>query len=352
MYRLRPCHPNDLPELLALSAQTGAGMTSMPYNPEFWEARIKAVQQSFSSAPPKEGQYFLVLESTKHKGLLGTTAVYTGVAQDQPFYVFKLTHDHRAFDGLEGLELSQQHTYLERVAEYQGASEIGSLFLHPSYRQPGIGLFMSRARFLMMADAPERFGSRIFAELRGWLTPEGRSPMWDALGHKLLNISFDQAVHYTAQSGMSFMDEMLPHHPICLDLLPEAAKAVVGKPHDASAPALSMLLKEGFESTGLVDLFDAGPHVECAPSKIRTVQESRVHKLIVGPDQHTSECDDLFMISNGIIENLTIGLVPAKVTAPNCVRISQESADYLNLSEGQSVRVAPLKRPKALAGAA
>ncbi|MGR5543061.1 arginine N-succinyltransferase, partial [Vibrio campbellii] len=61
---------------------------------------------------------------------------------------------------------------------YTGCSEICTLFLRPSFRQGLNGRLMSKCRFLMMAEHPERFSKTIFAEMRGVSDDDGNSPFW------------------------------------------------------------------------------------------------------------------------------------------------------------------------------
>lgn len=336
MYVLRPCQTNDLSALLALSELTGAGMTSMPCDTEHWAQKIAVSQQSFSESPPASGTYFMVLENTATGEIVGTTAVYTGLALSHPFYAFQVSQQERSHDALSICRSSQ---VLERVSEYRGATEIGSLFLAPHHRLPGLGQLLSRARFLLMADAPERFGDRIFAELRGWQNAEGHSPLWDALGQRFMGITFEEAVAYTAEAGLAFTEALLPDYPICIDLLPEEAQTVIGKPHDASAPALSMLKHEGFEWKGLIDLFDGGPHVESSLASINTVNMSRTSSVkIVPTDEHLPLHHQPTLISNANPLNFRVTLAPAATSAEGQLLITQVTAQALGVAPEQHLQ--------------
>ncbi|MDO6783518.1 arginine N-succinyltransferase [Neptunomonas phycophila] len=344
MYLLRPCQTNDLAALLALSELTGAGMTSMPCDLEHWKQKIDESQQSFSATPARSGSYFMVLEDHATGEIVGTTAIYTGLALTHPFYAFRVSEQQRTHDALNICRSSQ---VLERVSEYTGATEIGSLFLAPDHRLPGLGQLLSRARFLLMADAPERFGDRIFAELRGWQNAQGHSPLWESLGQRFMGITFDQAVAYTAEAGLAFAEELLPDYPICIDLLAEEAQAVIGRPHDSSAPALAMLKREGFQWQGLIDLFDGGPHVESSLGHIQTVKHSTVSSVDIVPSD-----DDLplnhqpTLISNTDVLNFRVTLAPAAALPNGQLVITQATADALLVTshQGAVVRCVSLNR--------
>ena len=75
--------------------------------------------------------------------------------------------------------------------------------------------------------------------------------------------------------GVGFIAELMPKHPIYTALLPDAARAAIGKPHRESVKAMAMLLAEDFRYDGHVDVFDGGPQISIARDKIRTVMDSR-----------------------------------------------------------------------------
>lgn len=64
----------------------------------------------------------------------------------------------------------------------------------------------------------------------------------------------------------------MPKLPIYINLLSDEAQAVIGKVHENTKPALRLLQKEGFICRDYVDIFDAGPTVECDLNNIDTVR--------------------------------------------------------------------------------
>jgi arginine N-succinyltransferase len=69
---------------------------------------------------------------------------------------------------------------LHLVNDFDGASEIAGLFLHPDARTGGMGAMLARSRYLFIAQHRERFGDQVVAELRGWMEGD-TSPFWDAV---------------------------------------------------------------------------------------------------------------------------------------------------------------------------
>ncbi|MCV6590355.1 MAG: arginine N-succinyltransferase [Marinobacterium sp.] len=328
MLLIRPCKTSDLDDLMAISHAVGDGMTSMPACENAWREKIAASERAFSDPGKADdvSTWFMVLEDHESGRVVGTTAIYTGIGLDKPFYSYKIsTLVSRSHD----LGTTRHVKVLSMVNDYTGATEIGSLFLLPEYRKPGLGQFLSRARYMTLADFPERFGDTVMAELRGWQNEQGRSPLWDHLGSTFFGIDFQHAVNTTALKGTQFISDLMPKYPIYIDLLPQAARDVIGKPHDSSAPALNMLKKEGFQFTGYVDLFDGGPSVQVATQEIHTVRDSHCGRCIAGDIPANAP---LYMVSNGQLENYKVALVAGQLNTQGELVISHKDADILCLN--------------------
>lgn len=163
--------------------------------------------------------------------------------------------------------------------DYTGATEVGSLAVAPALRGSGAGRLLARARYMLIAAFPQLFSDIVFAELRGWQDADGHSPFWDAIGAHFFGISFAEADRLSAMEGVKFIAELMPKHPIYTALLPEAARAAIGRPHRDSLKAMNMLLDEDFHHEGLVDVFDGGPQIHAARDKIRTVMQNRAVRI-------------------------------------------------------------------------
>lgn len=340
MLIIRPCRASDLADLLHISHVVGKGMTSMPADQQAWQDKITASASAFNSANSiaPVSTYFMVLEDTRTGHLAGTTAIYTGVGLQRPFYSYKIS---TLVNSCADLELIRQTRVLSLVNDYTGATEIGSLYLLPEYRLPGVGRFLSRARFLLMADYPERFGEQVMAELRGWQDQQGRSPLWEALGKPFFGIEFQDAVNMAALKGSQFISDLMPKYPIYIDLLPTQAQQVIGKPHTSSAPALHMLEQEGFHYNGYVDLFDGGPSVHAHTQQILGVKFSQT-----APYHTVHQIDPacpLYLISNGDLDNYQVALAPALQDSDGSFTISAATQQRLMTDHNKPLRFLPLK---------
>lgn len=274
---VRPAQPGDGADLVRLAEGAGTGLTTLPANPDALAERVERSVASFGQAesgqPPTGTESFLlVLEDTESGHLAGTAAVYLGVGYDRPFWNFRRSiHSHYCHE----LGIRVDSEVLMLANDYTGAAEVGTLYLDPAARLPGVGALLARSRYLMMALDPDRFGSRVIAELRGWLDADGQSPFWNAVGHHFFQMSFERADFLSGIGQNGFIADLMPRFPIYSDLLPPAARQAIAKAQDASQPALHLLLKEGFRHSHSVDIFDAGPVLEAHPHDLRTVRDSR-----------------------------------------------------------------------------
>lgn len=346
MLFIRPVEFEDLDAMLRMSEEVGSGMTTMPVDEGAWLSRIRTSLDTFESDGNinKEGVYFMVAEDSKTQQVVGTTAVYIGIGTEVPFYSYRQT---LLVKHSKELKKMIEIKVLNLVNDFTRASEIGSLFLSKSYRHSAYGQFMSRSRYLLMADFPERFADLVMAEMRGWQDEEGNSPFWQALGKKFFEVPFENADYISATRGSLFIQELMPKYPVYIDLLPEEAKACIGKPHAISAKAIHMLEKEGFYYDGYVDVFDGGPTVQCRREHIQSVQEAKNYTVSI--KDHLVDCRQRYIMSNRQIEQYRLIVQPANLITDQMVsiaEISPESAEVLGVTSGDTINVLAMQEKK------
>lgn len=277
MMRIRPVALADLPALLALAGMTGVGLTTLPADDALLRKRIETSLSSFAGeADRAEEMFVFVLEDTRHARVVGVAAIATAVGLREAWYSYRvgtLVHASKElgiFNQTPTLFLSNDHT---------GHSELCSLFLAPEYRSGSNGSLLSKCRFLFIAEFRERFSQKIIAELRGVADEAGRSPFWDSLGRHFFSMEFQRADYLTGIGKKSFVAELMPKHPLYTSFLTPEAQAVIGKTHALTEPARRLLEREGFRYEGHVDIFDAGPTVECEALDIGAVAASRKYQV-------------------------------------------------------------------------
>ncbi len=342
MLFIRPVEFEDLDALLQMSVQVGTGMTSMPNDEGTWLGRIRSSKDTFAGEPntTDEGVYFMVAEESDTGEVVGTTAIYVGIGTKSPFFSYKKT---LIVKYSKELEKTIETPVLNLVNDFTRASEVGSLFLSQSHRHSSYGQFMSRSRYLLMADFPERFADDVIAEMRGWQDAEGNSPFWQALGKKFFDLPFENADYISATKGSQFIQDLMPKYPVYIDLLPEEAQACIGKPHAVSAKAIHMLEKEGFRHDGYVDVFDGGPTVHCRREQIQSVRDARHYTVHITDTVNDSE--QRYIISNCRIDNYRILIQPANLREQT-VEITAEAAAILAVQNGDTVNLIAMMEKK------
>ena len=342
MYVLRGVEKKDLTQLLELSKEAGVGMTSMPNDKATWLGRIEHSMSSFDNelGVDEEGTYFLVLEDQETKKLLGCTAVYANVGMNKPFYSYKVS---RVVKYSRDLDQTVHMDVLHLVNDLTGTTELGSLFLTESARRSAWGQFLSRSRYLLLADFPHLFNKMVMAELRGWQDDKGSSPFWEDLGKKFFGLAFENADYMTAIKGTQIISDLMPRYPIYVDLLPESAREVVGKAHKISSAALSLLKKEGFHFLGYVDVFDAGPSYGCRRELIHSVKESETYTFI-GTQKISGKLPP-YIISNKRKLSYRI-VMDGFIHAKEGLYLSKKTAEALELKKGDQVRILAIRERK------
>ncbi|MGQ9370650.1 arginine N-succinyltransferase, partial [Azospirillum sp. A39] len=334
---LRPVRPDDLDALVRLAESAGTGLTTLPASAEALGARIDRSRTAFAAdvAEPNGLSYLLVAEDTADGRIVGTSGLFAAVGLEAGFYNYRIV---RLTKTSRELGVRVDARLLTLVNDFTGATEVGTLYLAPGHRRGGNGQLLARSRYLLMAGFPRRFADTVVAEIRGWLTADHQSPFWDAIGRHFFRMPFPEADLLSGLGDCQFIADLMPKHPIYVDLLPPAAQAVIGKPHDQAQPALALLLREGFRFCQAVDIFDGGPLVEARRDDIRTVRDSAgavVERLrpSAGPPTHIACTADLATVR--------IARVAARV-ADGGAELGEADARRLGVGPGDPLRLVPL----------
>lgn len=333
MLVVRPVEIADHKEILALAREAGIGFTSLPPDAKVLEAKIARSVKSFAGKADGKGEeaFLFVLEDVEKKKLVGTTGVIAHVGIRHPFYSYKLSTLVQASDDVG---VYSQQRVLHMVNDYTGASEIGSLFLLPAYRKDGVGKFLSRCRYLMLAQFPKLFSDTVISEIRGVQDADGESPFYQNLAQHFFQMPFKKADFVNATQGGQFISDLMPKYPIYVNLLDARAQAVIGQPLEASKPAKAMLEMEGFRNQGYIDVFDAGPTMQADRALIRTVRKSRLSKLMK-IKQVSSRLTHI--VSNTALKDFRMTRAGLEETSDG-VMIGPEAASLLGVKAGDDVR--------------
>lgn len=332
---VRPVRSADLPALIDLARSTGAGLTTLPANEERLAHRVGWAEKAFrGEAERADADYLFVLEDDAGK-VVGISAVAGAVGLREPWYNYRVG---LTVSASQELNIHRQVPTLFMANDLTGNSELCSLFLHADHRSGLNGRLLSKARFLFIAEFRELFGDKVIAEMRGMSDDRGRSPFWESLGRHFFKMEFSQADYLTGVGNKAFIAELMPKFPLYTCFLSEDARAVIGRVHPDTEPALAMLKAEGFSYQGYVDIFDAGPAIEAETAKIRAVQGSQNLVLAIGTPGDDAEP---FLIHNRKRQDCRVTAAPARLAAGTLV-VDPLTAKRLRLSAGDQVRAVTL----------
>jgi arginine N-succinyltransferase len=281
-YVMRAAGPADLDGFKQLRDIAGAGFTSLMLDDHAMAERLALAERSFASSATKAGaeRYFIALEHIETGALAGCCGIKATIGEKPPFFNFRIITEaqssapvNRRFD----------MQVLIGVNDFTGCSEVGSLFVRPEHRANGVGRSLAQCRYMLMAAQPARFRDQVVSELRGVVSPEGESPFWEAVGRHFFRMDFAEADMLSATTDNQFILDLMPQHPIYVDLLPEAARAVIGQCHRDGEGARRLLEWEGFTFSNVIDIFDGGPLMSAPRDAIRTRRQARRVRLEAAP---------------------------------------------------------------------
>lgn len=336
MMIIRYIEPKDVNDLYLLAQKAGFGLTSLQPNMEKLAARIERACKTVAGELSKADQvYLFVLEDTELNKVVGVCGIEVALGLKEPWYNFHVgTQVHASeplsvYNALPTLYLSNDHT---------NCSELCTLFLDPDYRLNKNGKFLSKVRFLFLSAFRQYFEETIVAEMRGYSDANGQSPFWNAVGHKFFNIEFTKADYLSGVGQKAFIAELMPRHPLYVDMLPDDAKAAIGIVHPNTRPAYNLLLEEGLRYKGYVDIFDGGATLQADIENLRAIKESQSVAVQIEQPENIAVGDESYIVANDDYENYRAILVYSK-PHQNILQLTKEQANQLNVENGSLVRV-------------
>ncbi|MBR9827850.1 MAG: arginine N-succinyltransferase [Oceanospirillales bacterium] len=334
MLLLRPVEFRDLQGLERLAVDSGGSLTTLPANRDHLNELIDRTLKSLRKAVnrPEQESYHFVLEDSHSGEIVGVSGIEAAVGIASPFYSYRI---NEVVHASSELQIHNRIPALHLCQDFTGASRLCTLFLDSEHRQRSNLHLLSRARLLFIAAHRERFDSRIIAELQGVVDANGQSPFWESLGQHFFNMDFAKANYLTGIDSKGFIAELLPHHPVYLPLLSEAARESLGQPRTDAARVKALLEDEGFGYRGYVDIFDAGPTLEAQTDRLRSLVESRSVTITVNADDEEGD-KALALVAHGQLENFRCLLAEVDAQQPE---LTPAQAEVLNVSNGDCVQL-------------
>ncbi len=332
--KIRPVTIDDLDALYYLSKNIGYGITHLPPNMDLITSKIQHSIQSFAKNVEtiQDELYFFVMEDVQFQKVIGSCGIISQANVKHPFYTYKIIQQ---IHNSESLHISHTNNFLQLTNDYQGLSEVGMLAILPEHQHHHYGKFLSRSRFLFLADNQHRASEKIITQIRGAVDENGHSIFWRALGKKFIELPFLEIDSLIAKGEERFIAELLPDAPVPLELLSEEVRAIIGIPHPHSKPAYTLLAKEGFTFENYVNIFEGGPTLELYLKENPTINHSRkVHIQNIMPNINS----DTYMIAT-INKTFNACLGELLFNPDETVSITQQTADILNVKIGDNLRI-------------
>jgi arginine N-succinyltransferase len=327
-----------------MARQVGSGMTTLKPDREMLGARVDCAVASFAEAiPPEQRDYMFVLEDTVRGVLAGVCAIKGAVGLTEPFYNYRigtLVHSSRELDVFTRMDT----LYLSN--DLTGSTELCSLFLLPEYRTGYNGKWLSKSRFLFIAQFQQLFTEKIIAEMRGFQAEDGTSPFYEGLGRHFFKMDFNHVDGLTALGKKSFIAELMPRQPLYVAYLPQDAQDVIGQVHRSTLPARKLLEQEGMHYEGYIDIFDAGPVLQGRVAELRAVRDS---VLALAEEGRPEGATEHVLVSNTSLSDFRMVLAQA---SPGEARIalSAQELSQLHCQAGEQVRTLSLNARKNING--
>lgn len=204
--------------------------------------------------------------------LVGTAAVFAFHGMpEEPHYYLRVAQEVRHS---QQLNADRSRTLLKLGRDIEPWTELGGLVVHPDCRGKGVGKLLLAARLLLVAMHRGRFCTRLLAELLPPRREDGGNAFWDAVGGPLTGLDYYRA-DLLCRTDKEFIEAFFPHDELLADLLPPAARALIGQEGPATTPVRKLLQRAGFRWLGTIDPFDAGPHDGAEVKDITPIQRAR-----------------------------------------------------------------------------
>jgi arginine N-succinyltransferase len=271
MFILRSVTLNDCDSLFELSKLVA--FINLPNDKDLILKKINSSIKCFDN-PSKdlwENHYIFVLEDTEKKKIAGVSMIHAQHGtEEKPHFYLKIGQENKFS---QTINTGFIHGTLKLGHDTNGPTEIGGLVLSPEYRgNPNkLGKQLSFTRFLYMGLNPSFFKKMVHSELMPPFDSDGKSPLWEAIGRRFLNMEYYEADNLSLLNK-EFILSLFPKDTIYETLLPIEARNAIGMVGDDTKPVKKMIESIGFKYTNEVDPFDGGPHYRCLLEDIKPIK--------------------------------------------------------------------------------
>ncbi len=342
---IRAAGPADLDAFERIAAASATGITTLPADRALLLDKLERSAQAFASADDSSGEeiYLFALEDLAAPGgprVIGTSGIAASAGFADRFYSYR---NEMIVHASPALAASNRIHTLHLCHDLTGYTLLTSFYIEPAYEDTLAPQLLSRARLLFIAEHAERFSDRIAAESPGLSDEHGRCPFWDAVGRRFFAMDYPQAERLTGGRSKAFIAELMPHSPIYVPLLPEAAQWAIGQLHPVGELPFSILMDEGFDTETYVDIFDGGPTVAARVAMLKSVQRSRRLDAAAAGDAAAAHANAPWhLVTTARRSGFAAVLRRASATTLDSIALDEAAQQRLRLQPGEGLRVAAL----------
>ena len=335
---IRSVRETDLDELLRLSRLVY--FINLPEDRDILKEKISTSVNSFNGNIDDKfkREYIFVIEDTKAQKVIGTSMIIGRHGSPESPHMYLELNEVQKYS--ETIHAGFIHKVLRLKFDSDGPTEIGGLVMAPAYRghQGKLGRQLSFARFLFIKMRRRWFKDRILSELMPPLDENGESILWESLGRKFTNLSYQDA-DLLSRKNKEFITSLFPRGDIYTVLLPGEARDAIGRVGKATEPVKHMLEKIGFHWKGHIDPFDGGPHYWADTDKIRIIHESR--KASLNKDFLKGRVKQTALVGHILNDEFLCCQTPYELFR-GTVLLPKSTIEHLNLEKRAQLFVMPL----------
>lgn len=281
-FLIRSARMDDLEELLRLS--TLVYFINLPEDRDIIKEKIQLSLDSFNGVIEDKfkREYIFVMENLENHTLVGTSMIIARHGSPESPHMYLELRELQKYS--ETIHAGFIHKVLRLKFDPDGPTEIGGLVVDPNYRghKGKLGRQLSFARFMFVKMKRRWFKDRILSELMPPLTENGESILWEALGRRFTNLSYQDA-DILSRKNKEFITSLFPKGDIYTVLLPGEVRDAIGKVGSGTEPVKHMLEKIGFRWREHIDPFDGGPHYWADTDKITLVHDTKKYSVAREP---------------------------------------------------------------------
>lgn len=277
-FLLREAEPKDVDDLYRLAST--ANFLNLPRDKNALSKKVVNSQNSFRGKikDPTEAHYIFVLEDVSKGQVVGTSMI-SGQhgTPEEPHTYFAVVPKRKVS---KSLHMGFLHQVLRLGFNFDGPSEVGGLVLLPEYRSHPLklGKLLSFVRFMYISSRKHQFRDEVLCELMPPFNDRGESPIWEEVGRKFTNLSYDEADRLSRRNK-EFITSLFPEGDIYTCMLSSEAREAIGQVGEETKPVKALIEKIGFTYRNMIDPFDGGPHYWAKTSQIDPVKKTKRIKM-------------------------------------------------------------------------